>query len=112
MLPPDPTLINARVAGNAIIASGVIRSYLESVIFKIDFDSSLIEANTITAESWKEALRQHVKNGNLPCEAETWITEMYGLLSVALHSGLVLTHGEVWAFGRLIDFVRDELAKK
>lgn len=59
---------------------------------------------------WDEALRFHRNAGNLNKNEEMWIREMYGLLSGTLHSGILLTRGEIWAFGRLVRHVRTRIS--
>lgn len=97
--------------GSPIIAAGLVRSYLESVLFRTDFESSLSGAQEPTVDAWKGALRYHRDAGCVDQALNQWVTELYGLLSMALHSGAALSRGEVWAFVRVVDLLRSALKR-
>jgi hypothetical protein len=103
MRTPSPASLNSRYLSSPTVAAGLIRSHLESVLFRTDFDSSLAGSTEVTAQTWAEALRQHRDAGDVSLPLSQWVTELYGLLSMALHSGAALSRGEVWAFMRVVD---------
>lgn len=58
-------IINRGILSSAIVAAGVIRSHLEAVLFRNDFQASLNMQNLINAKKCDEALKIHKNNGNL-----------------------------------------------
>jgi hypothetical protein len=96
---------------SAVVAAGLVRSHLESVLFRTDFESALAGSAEITAEAWAEALKQHRDAGHVSPTLSQWVTELYGLLSMALHSGASLSRGEIWAFIRVVDLLRAALKR-
>lgn len=111
MRAPNPTILNSNYMSSPIIAAGLVRSHLESVLFRTDFEAKLAGATEITAEAWAEALKQHRDAGHVCPTLSQWVTELYGLLSMALHSGAALSRGEIWAFRRVVDRLRAALKK-
>ena len=111
MRAPHPSVLNSNYMSSPIIAAGLVRSHLESVLFRTDFESSLSGVTEVTAEAWAEALKQHRDAGHVSPTLSQWVTELYGLLSMALHSGAALSRGEIWAYGRVVDQLRGALKK-
>ena len=108
---PNPTILNSTYMSSPIIAAGLVRSHLESVLFRTDFESSLAGVSETAAKSWAEALKQHRDAGHVEPALSQWVTELYGLLSMALHSGAALSRGEIWAFMRVVELLRAALEK-
>ncbi len=107
-----PGLTNSNPARSAIVAAGIIRTFLESVVFRLDFESSLGGAQRTDGKKWKDALG-HLRASDLLSESEaTWVTKLYGVLSKVVHEGVTITHGETWAFGKLVNGVRDRLTAR
>jgi hypothetical protein len=107
--PPSPSILNSNYLSSPIVAAGLVRSHLESVLFRTDFESSLGNAAEVTADAWGAALKQHRDAGQVSPTLSHWVTELYGLLSMALHSGAALSRGEIWAFIRIVDLLRTAL---
>lgn len=111
MRPPSPSILNSNYMSSPIIAAGLVRSHLESVLFRTDFESSLSDVAESPAESWADALKLHRDAGHVSPTLSHWATELYGLLSMALHSGAALSRGEIWAFIRVVDLLRAALKR-
>lgn len=109
MRAPNPSILNSNYMSSPIIAAGLVRSHLESVLFRTDFESTLTTSTVVTAEAWGEALKQHRDAGHVSPTLSQWVTELYGLLSMALHSGAALSRGEIWAFIRVVNLLRAAL---
>lgn len=107
---PSPSVLNSVGLSSPVVAAGMVRSHLETVLFRIDFKASIHSSRPVQASSWDEALKQHRDARRLPENMVMWTTEAYGLLSASLHTGLLLTRGEIWAINRLVDIIRDKLA--
>ena len=105
----SPSLLNSNYTGSPIVAAGLLRSHLEAVLFRIDFTSSLEGQEPLSADDWYAALKLHRAAGHVPPALNQWVKQLYGLLSLALHSGVTLSRGEVWAFRRVVDLLRDSL---
>ena len=130
---PSPSMLNSEYQSSPIVAAGLVRSYLEAVLFRKDFHSTFSdlsasamshleavlshEASTtsptcqksLSVDGWKAALKHHRDAGHLTPELSHWVTELYGLLSLALHSGVMLSRGEIWAFMRVVERLRNSL---
>jgi len=98
----SPNILNSIVLGSPIVAAGVVRSQLEAVLWRRDFEATIKAKPTVVADTWAEAVAYHVAAGTLTQAWQNWITGLYGLLSDTLHSGHALTSGEIWAFRRLV----------
>jgi hypothetical protein len=103
MRAPHPTILNSNYMSSPISAAGLVRSHLESVIFRTDFEASLAGTTEISADVWTTALKQHRDAGLVSPILSQWVTELYRVLSVALHTGAALSYGEIWAFSRVVD---------
>lgn len=106
---PSPSVLNSNYMSSPILAAGVIRSHLESVLFRTDFESALSGVPEVAADAWSAALKEHRDAGHVSQTLSHWVTELYGLLSMSLHSGVALSRGEIWAFIRIVDLLRDAL---
>lgn len=104
-------LLNSAYMSSPIVAAGLVRSHLESVLFRTDFQSSLDGEVQTPAEAWAKALKVHRDAGRVSLQLSYWVTELYGLLSVALHSGTSLSRGEVWAFTRVVRGLKSALKR-
>jgi len=114
--------INSMELGSAITAAGVVRSYLESVVFTVDLESSCSgvkplheehpEISTMRGNDCENALALHRKNGRLDGQQECWAKTAYSMLCRSLHSGEKLTCGEVWAIGHVVQHLQSVLAGK
>ena len=109
MRAPSPSLLNSNYTGSPIVAAGLVRSHLEAVLFRKDLTASLEGQEPLRADAWDAALRLHRDAGHVTPALNQWVTQLYGLLSRALHSGVTLSRGEVWAFRRVVDLLRDSL---
>ena len=109
MRAPSPSLLNSNYTGSPIVAAGLLRSHLEAVLFRIDFTSSLEGQEPLSADDWYAALKLHRAAGHVTPALNQWVKQLYGLLSLALHSGVTLSRGEVWAFRRVVDLLQDSL---
>ncbi len=107
-----PGLINSNPARSAIVAAGIIRTFMESVLFRLDFESSLGGAEEVDAEKWDEALDELRGAGLLADNEAMWAKKLYGLLSLVVHKGAAISPGETWAFGKLVHTLRDRLVKR
>ena len=105
----SPSLLNSNYLGSPIVAAGLVRSDLEAVLFRKDFTSSLEGQKPLSADAWDAALKHHRDAGHVTPALNQWVKQLYGLLSLALHSGVTLSRGEVWAFRRVVDLLRDSL---
>lgn len=105
----SPSLLNSNYTGSPIVAAGLLRSHLEAVLFRIDFTSSLEGQEPLSADDWYAALKLHRDAGHVTPALNQWVKQLYGLLSLALHSGVTLSRGEVWAFRRVVDLLRNSL---
>ena len=105
----SPSLLNSNYTGSPIVAAGLVRSHLEAVLFRKDLTASLEGQEPLSADAWYAALRLHRDAGHVTPALNQWVTQLYGLLSRALHSGVTLSRGEVWAFRRVVDLLRDSL---
>ena len=130
---PSPSMLNSEYQSSPIVAAGLVRSHLEAVLFRKDFHSSFsdlsasamshLEAvlshkasttsptgqNPLSVDGWEEALKHHREAGHVTLKLNHWVTELYGLLSSALHSGFMLSRGEIWAFRRVVERLRNSL---
>ncbi|MXX14406.1 MAG: hypothetical protein F4Z86_13325 [Gemmatimonadetes bacterium] len=130
---PSPSMLNSEYQSSPIVAAGLVRSHLEVVLFRKDFHSTFSdlsasamshleavlshEASTtspagqkpLSVDGWKAALKHHRDAGHVAPELSHWVTELYGLLSLALHSGVMLSRGEIWAFRRVVERLRNSL---
>ncbi len=102
-------IINQGILSSAIVAAGVIRSHLEAVLFRNDFQASLNMQNLTNATKWDGALKIHKNNGHLNNNEITWVKETYKLLSGSLHQGLALSRGEVWMMIRIVKHISNKL---
>lgn len=130
---PSPSMLNSEYQSSPIVAAGLVRSYLEAVLFRKDFHSSFSDLsasamshlevvlshkasatsptgqNPLSVDGWEEALKHHREAGHVTLELNHWVTKLYGLLSLALHSGVMLSRGEIWAFRRVVEHLRNSL---
>jgi hypothetical protein len=106
---PSANVVNSIVLGSPMVAAGLVRSHLEAVLWRRDFEATMEEKAPVVADPWNEALAQHVAAGTLDQTWQNWITGLYGLLSDTLHSGHALTAGEIWAFRRLVKGLAEKL---
>lgn len=104
-----PSLLNSNYIGSPIVAAGLVRSHLEAVLFRKDLTASLEGEEPLSADAWYAALKLHRAAGHVTPALNQWVKQLYGLLSLALHSGVALSRGEVWAFRRVVDLLRDSL---
>ena len=88
------------------MAAGSVRSYLESVLFRNDIESSLRGAPAPAATDWKSARDAHLNAGLLSSGDVSWVTRAYGLLSRVLHAGRNISTGEVWFLLKFVEYVR------
>ena len=105
----SPCLLNSNYSGSPIVAAGLVRSHLEAVLFRKDLTASLEGQEPMSADDWYAALKLHRDAGHVTPALNQWVKQLYGLLSLALHSGATLSRGEVWAFRRVVDLLRDSL---
>ena len=109
MRAPSPSLLNSNYSGSPIVAAGLVRSHLEAVLFRKDLNALLEGQEPLSADDWYAALKLHRDAGHVTPSLNQWVKKLYGLLSLALHSGVALSRGEVWAFRRVVDLLRDSL---
>ena len=105
----SPSLLNSNYSGSPIVAAGLVRSHLEAVLFRKDLNALLEGQEPLSADDWYAALKLHRDAGHVTPSLNQWVKKLYGLLSLALHSGVALSRGEVWAFRRVVDLLRDSL---
>ena len=109
MRAPSPSLLNSNYPGSPIVSAGLVRSHLEAVLFRKDFTASLEGQEPLNADAWDAVLKLHRDAGHVTPALNQWVKQLYGLLSLALHSGVTLSRGEVWAFRRVVDLLRGSL---
>lgn len=129
----SPSMLNSKYQSSPIVAAGLVRSHLEAVLFRKDFHSSFshlsasamshLEAvlsdtasttsstgqEPLSVDRWEAALKYHRDAGHVTSELNHWVKELYRLLSRALHSGVMLSRGEIWAFRRVVKRLRNSL---
>jgi hypothetical protein len=105
----SPSKLNSEHGSSPVVASGVVRSHLEAIVFRADYRSRLIGAVPLDAAHWAEALKSHRDAGQVSQSLSMWVTVTYGLLSNSLHSGTLLTRGEIWALMRVVKRLADAL---
>ena len=91
MRAPSPSLLNSNYPGSPIVAAGLVRSHLEAVLFRKDFTASLEGQEPLNADAWDAALKLHRDAGHVTPALNQWVKQLYGLLSLALHSGVTLS---------------------
>lgn len=130
---PSPSNLNSEYQSSPIVAAGLVRSHLEAVLFRKDFHSAFsylsasamshLEAvlsskasttsptgqKPLSVDGWEEALKHHRDAGHVTPDLNHWVTKLYGLLSLALHSGVMLSRGEIWAFRRVVERLQNSL---
>ena len=130
---PSPSMLNSEYQSSPIVAAGLVRSHLEAVLFRKDFHSAFshlsasamshLEAvlshtasttsstgqEPLSVDGWEAALKHHREAGHVTQELNHWVKKLYGLLSLTLHSGVMLSRGEIWAFRRVVEHLRNSL---
>ena len=100
-------IVNSVQTGSAVLAAGIVRSYMESVLFQVDFHTSLsgrkpLRARHPEVQGWVQAVSVHQREGRLNNNQVQWTKTAYQLLSRSLHGGTIITRGEVWAMGHVV----------
>lgn len=88
-------LVNSVLPTSPVVAAGVVRSKLESILFLQDLKSILGNGPRIAATDWSAAAKEHADAGRLTATTRNWVTGAYGILSEVLHSGFSITWGEI-----------------
>lgn len=107
-----PGLINSNSSSSAIVAAGIVRTFMEAVLFRLDFESSLSGAEEVDAERWDGALDELRAAGLLMENEAMWAKKLYGVLSLVVHEGAMISPGETWVFGKLVHTLRDRLVER
>ena len=130
---PSPSMLNSEYQSSPIVAAGLVRSHLEAVLFREDFHSffsassasamshleavlsrrvsttSPIDQMPLREDGWEAALKHYRDADRVTRELNDWVKKLYSLLSRALHSGYMLSRGEIWAFMRVVEHLRNSL---
>ena len=107
---PAKDLLNSGVLRSTVLACGVTRSRLETIIFGVDLRSQLAGRERPQSGHWKDALRFWRDRGAIIEEERQWGTAMYGVLSEALHAGCLLTTAEVFMFNEVLDHLQTRMS--
>ena len=87
--------INPAMFSHPLMAAGLVRSHLESVLFRSDLASSIASRRRLSEDHWQQALELHKKAGVVIGDEPNWIRKTYDVLSQCLHTGSNLTRGDI-----------------